>query len=671
MSSKRIYNIFFNLHTVSGIVISVALYIIFLAGAFSLFKEEIHDWENDVVEERVSRREIDYDRVLNFLDEEFALKGRDLQANLTGNDNSIKVYFSGRKDTVSNNENSYYIVDSETLNLKTYENDYSLGEFLYRLHFFHQIPYVGIYIAGLVALFMLFALGAGLVIHWKKIVSNFYTFQPKQKLNRIWSSAHTALGVLGFPFQIVIGVTGAYFCLNFLVLAPALALYEGDQNKLMEDLLPAKRYVKWENASKENIPSFNSFITESCQIWNNFEPTNFYIKNYAGSNAEYIISGNIYEDNIFNAKGRVSLSVIDNKLTVEKNPFQTNFIEDFQSITAKLHFASFGGISIKLVYFLLSLITCFVIISGVLLWVEARNKKNISLEKRIYTTNVGHVYTAICLSILPVTAASFIFVKFLPKNIIDKTIPIYLFFFISWFLMSFYLRYKRDHYFTNRLCLLLTSIFGFLIPLSFVVTSKSEFSFVYNSYSINLINALWLFISLLSLFIYIKINPEIKKQSSYYKLPIQKLNFKKYQYQDQILTNLLPMQTKIIFLWLTAAILWIIHHIYGLFNIYYVDSLMIEGSDGTVPVIHHIYRILFEGSCLLFAILSIQITKKGFLLTAFVWASLAALYNLYHLITAIIYESDNISEIFMLVLMILVSYFLVYNYYLLLFKNTK
>ncbi|WCC44944.1 hypothetical protein PJW08_01285 [Tenacibaculum finnmarkense] len=39
--SKRNYNVFFNTHTVSGIVISVALYVIFFAGAFSFFKEEI------------------------------------------------------------------------------------------------------------------------------------------------------------------------------------------------------------------------------------------------------------------------------------------------------------------------------------------------------------------------------------------------------------------------------------------------------------------------------------------------------------------------------------------------------------------------------------------------------------------------------------------------------
>ncbi|MEM8890089.1 MAG: PepSY-associated TM helix domain-containing protein, partial [Bacteroidota bacterium] len=36
----------FHTHTVAGIVISFALFIIFYAGAYSLFRHEIHLWEN-------------------------------------------------------------------------------------------------------------------------------------------------------------------------------------------------------------------------------------------------------------------------------------------------------------------------------------------------------------------------------------------------------------------------------------------------------------------------------------------------------------------------------------------------------------------------------------------------------------------------------------------------
>ncbi len=668
MSSKRIYNVFFNLHTVSGIVVSVALYIIFLAGAFSLFKEDIKDWEYKSVEKPISRWEIDYDRVLHNLDEKYDIKGRDLQVNLGSSDNKIKVYFGNKKDSLDINENNYFIIDVKTLENSTYENQYNLGEFLYRLHFFHQIPYIGVYIAGILSLFLLFALGSGIVIHWKKIVSNFYTFQPKQKLKRVWSSAHTALGVLGLPFQFIMGLTGAYFCLNFLVLAPALALYQGNQNKLMEDLLPEKRYVSWENYSNNELLSFNKFVKSSSDIWDNFELTNFYIKNYGGSNSQYILSGGVLENNVFNAKGRISYNSKTNNILLEKSPYKFSFVEDFQSAVAKLHFGSYGGILIKIIYFFLSIITCFVIISGVLLWVESRNKKNIDIEKRIYTTNVGHVYTAICLSMLPVTAASFIFVKLLPVNISNKTIPIYLFYFTSWFALTCFLRYKRDHYYTNRFCLLTTSILGFLIPIIYGVYSyKIFFEILINYKSINTVNGIWLVISAVSLYAFFKIDNKIKKQSSYYKTPLLEEDYQNNK--NQKIINKLTMQTKIIFLWIIASILWVIHHMYGLFNVYYVESLIIEGADGNVPIEHHMYRVLFEGLCLLFAILSIQITQRVFLLIAFTWAILAALYNLFHFVTAIIYESENISEIFMLTLMVIVSSFLLYNYYCLLFKD--
>ena len=43
--NRRLHNVLFNTHTVSGIVISVALYVIFLAGAFALFQNNINNCE--------------------------------------------------------------------------------------------------------------------------------------------------------------------------------------------------------------------------------------------------------------------------------------------------------------------------------------------------------------------------------------------------------------------------------------------------------------------------------------------------------------------------------------------------------------------------------------------------------------------------------------------------
>ncbi|MEM9834442.1 MAG: PepSY-associated TM helix domain-containing protein, partial [Bacteroidota bacterium] len=78
MKNKRDYNVFFNTHTVSGIVISVGLFVIFLAGAFALFLDEINHWQ-EAKQRAEYRTDVDYDRVLSIVEEEgYNLEGRNM-----------------------------------------------------------------------------------------------------------------------------------------------------------------------------------------------------------------------------------------------------------------------------------------------------------------------------------------------------------------------------------------------------------------------------------------------------------------------------------------------------------------------------------------------------------------------------------------------------------------
>jgi uncharacterized iron-regulated membrane protein len=72
------------------------------------------------------------------------------------------------------------------------------------------LVYIDYYLSGFVALFFLFAIATGVLLHWQKIVSNFYLFRPREKLKTMWTDAHTSLGILGLPFQFVYAVTGAF-----------------------------------------------------------------------------------------------------------------------------------------------------------------------------------------------------------------------------------------------------------------------------------------------------------------------------------------------------------------------------------------------------------------------------------------------------------------------------
>ncbi|WP_420551879.1 PepSY-associated TM helix domain-containing protein [Tenacibaculum aiptasiae] len=681
--SKRNYNVFFNTHTVSGIVISVALYVIFFAGAFALFKDEIEIWENGKHSKNIAREKIDYDFLLNKLSENHHLTSRDIRFYLGHKDDNIYVLTTPAKDTVNIPEEakyqSYESINIHTGETATYTEKYGLGEFLYRLHFLTQIPVIGVYLAGFISLFFLFAIVTGVIVHWKKVVSNFYQFNPKNALKRVWTDAHTALGVIGLPFQFMYAVTGAYFCLSILVLIPANFLYNGNQDKLMEDLRPDRKVYEWVQKTDKQLPSVNDFVEKNTNRWDNFNPEYVLIKNYGGTNMKYVLLGALDSKERLLSSGNVIYDFETGKTTVDRDPNEARYTDDIQLSMGRLHFGNFGGVTVKIIYFILALITCFVIITGVLIWIEARNKKSMTLRQRLYTAKVGHIYMAICLSLFPVIALFFLIVKILPQEYLTQKMSILNnWFFIVWLICILFFRFKRNNYFTNKVTLLTGAILGFLVPIASGIKSNNWIwnTYTNNQYDILTIDLLWVILSATALFIYFKIKPSVQEQSAFNKHKIDYKNIKTLKLEEKnklqqtkpkIMENTtiqqgsLSLRTKIIILWIFLAIGWIVHHMYGLFNIYYNETLVMKDATGEAPLIHHIYRILFEGMCLLFALLSIEISKKWFKITSIVWASIAAIYNIYHFFEAIMHESSNVSEIFMLTLVAIASTLLVIN----------
>ena len=76
--NKRIYNIVFDTHTVTGIVISVALYIIFFAGTLSFLREEIEVWEQNTPMIESSFGTTDFDKLLKELEKEISLYSQNI-----------------------------------------------------------------------------------------------------------------------------------------------------------------------------------------------------------------------------------------------------------------------------------------------------------------------------------------------------------------------------------------------------------------------------------------------------------------------------------------------------------------------------------------------------------------------------------------------------------------
>ena len=509
--NNRNYNVFFHLHTVSCIVISVGLYIIFFAGAFTLFEHAIGHWEKNepiVEQHNTSNRPVDYDKVLASLKTAgYDLYGRNIYLTLDSEKNQ-GIYLSGSDDKKASEDakKSHRLsIDTDTYQVSKQPEGYSFGRLLYLLHFYYQLDRVGYYLSGFVALFFLFATVTGVVIHWKKIVSNFYMFRPKEKWKTVWTDAHTALGTIGIPFQFMYALTGAMFGLGIVAALSGSVLYGGSTQKVYDEVFGAHSDTLGPRTNMSSY-SLNPYFDKASARWEDYTPKYIAINRCESSTMQFGVTGSLSSTTKFLNNGEVVYDVISGRVDHEHDPYHVSYSESIWASVYRLHFADFGEFGtlgnylLRFLYFVLAAATGFVIISGVLIWLEARNKKNVPEKERRYNETVGHIYLAICLSMLPITAFTFIVAKLLPESLTeDRKIIFNSVYFGGWLLLSIFFAWKRNNQFTNRQTLLWSGILGALIPLvNGIYTGNWFWKTLYlHHHDIFIIDTLWLFLSLI------------------------------------------------------------------------------------------------------------------------------------------------------------------------------
>lgn len=486
---NRKYNIYFNTHTISGIIISAILFVIFFAGSYSLFKKDITAWQSNISYKAQKSKKLNYNQFLDSLDHKHNLKGRDISIFYQEHTLSAYVSLTVSKDSTlvpkkkpgaeikaakrgRRAEGESFKYDFSKGESSTYEKSYDLGEFLYRLHFLAQLNQVpirigvpfGYLIAGLVSFFFLFALITGLLLHWDKIVSNFFVFRPWSKVKTVWTDAHTALGMIGFPFQLVYAITGIVLILNTTLLAPFTYLfYNGKADEIYRDLeYFDSKEIPYTYQALTQKADVQSYIDRTQKLWQDSYIKSVNIKNYGDAAMQVIIEGSAPAERNFSGSGKIVYEVKNNKVIYQKSPLDaSSYVGKVKSLIYRLHFGDFGGYALKIVYFILGLMGCVVIISGILIWLVARDKKNVPDHKRKFNLWLANIFLAICLTMFPVTALTFIAVKIYSE--VDMSF-IYSTFFYSWLVLSVYYIIRKNLNRTNQETLLLGSLLSLAIP---------------------------------------------------------------------------------------------------------------------------------------------------------------------------------------------------------------
>ena len=501
---KATFNIIFHTHTVSGIVISFALFVIFYAGAWALFRQDLSVWENPHLRSKINTN-FSYEQAIDKVDSIYGFDWYETVSYELPKQTSPFFSVTGK---ILQPDSSHLSVTAfvDTQDYAVYEDlkrNATASETIYHLHYFDQIPIVGRTISGLVSLFFLFAVVTGIIIHWRNLFTKFYAFVKEGKWKTIWTNMHTVLGVIGIPFQVMYAVTGAFFGILSITIAPSIFLvHDGDTGLINKVRFPDFQIEYDRNADVVPNITFTEALNNLKKAYPGIQMQYASLNNYGKADATITFRAQKNLD--LATRGRITMRMTDGSImkAYTVDPIDKPYKNQVQDMIRRLHYAEFGGFGIKLMFFVLSIFTCLVIISGILIWQTARNNKRYSPKQKMFHHRVTKVYLAICLSMFPAFGIIYAAEKLVPLDWQNRVVIINQVFFGSWLILTLIGCFWNSYTKQNQRYMMLGGLFFLALPFINGFTTKLWPWHAWTSFpEVALIDITWFMMGLSAIFI--------------------------------------------------------------------------------------------------------------------------------------------------------------------------
>ncbi len=358
---------FIDVHAWAGMISGLILFVAFFAGAINVFHHELHHWQA-LPAERV--QPLDQDVFLERLIQRFPSAAERLFFQ-PGDDPAAMWKQDGEWRTAYA---SNFVTGGDFVEQPSSE----LADFINQLHYQLAIPAgggllnIGMTLMGFIAVLYGVALFSGLVIHWPKIGKELLALRHQGNVRRYWKNLHNLIGVVSLPFHLIMSITGAAMglftvmavLLGALVFGPQLqgviaeetevwpapqAVGEPHQMSLMADYLSAARH---------EVPGLEVAWVE--------------VRGYGDSQGWLDVAGSV--PGYLGHHAHVVLDPMLKPLRVI-SPASRNLNQASLSPVYSLHFGDYGGLPLKLMYFVLGLLGCLLFVSGNILWCERRSDR--------------------------------------------------------------------------------------------------------------------------------------------------------------------------------------------------------------------------------------------------------------------------------------------------------
>ena len=355
---RQPFKLLYDLHAWIGLACGLIFYVISLAGVCALFDRELSPWQRGDTAPPAALAPQVLDRaVARALNAAPDAAVRNLQITLpTGYHPVLSIRLGDPRQTI-------HIAPDNGQPITTNEND--AAGVLTRLHTDMLLPQpLGRYLVGLIGLLMLVSVLSGLFLH-RKFIREFFTFRLGRSRRLMLADLHKSIGLWGLPFHAVMALTGTL--LGFVGLLLPLATFisfKGDTQAATEALMGGPM------PPALSIPADTIPLSQALAIARTefpvLSPRIVSVRGHDTAGARIEIIGDVSGTLIYypwvtldGASGQV-LSVTDwSRETLGRRVY---------GMIAPLHYGSFGGIAVKVLYVLFGAGNCILILSGLWVW---------------------------------------------------------------------------------------------------------------------------------------------------------------------------------------------------------------------------------------------------------------------------------------------------------------
>lgn len=414
-----------SVHTWTGIVSGMALFIAFYAGALTVFKEPLERWASPPQQQAALPLEQAQALIVRTLQAEPAA-ARDFTLHLHDAENlpgrlSWQVRTPGADDHDARHVRHFVAtLDAEGRAQVQPAAPTQLGDFIDVLHRVVGLPVdndPNRWLMGVVSALYALALVSGVVVLLPSLVKDFFALRVGRNLKRLWLDAHNVVGIVSLPFHLVMALTAVVFAFHDGIYAlQDRLLHEGRLAGAFQRPAASAGAAPRDPATMR-APS--ELLAAVRAVAPGFEPTAMQYVQATGPRAAVRVWGQ--DESAVAPRARGGFVVVDpysaRIVNRDSLPGQQSAANTVISSFFALHMASFAGDPVKWLYFVLGLAGAWLFYSGNLLWIESRRKRGAEPPRR--TRWMAAATIGVCLGSVCGISATIAAAKWLPGLVAD------------------------------------------------------------------------------------------------------------------------------------------------------------------------------------------------------------------------------------------------------------